>query len=114
MKILKFKTKKGEFALVDIVPAKTGGIKIENTFYSKLICQLNKVNEQQAREVIDSYEDRSVKSSVVTLHNTLLRNGIFLFKNPHGNISTCSEPGDCNDWFKAEEKTFYNPYIYKL
>lgn len=126
MKELKFKTSKGEFLVVD------GKINLETWNYPeplKFISKLSEITEEQASEIVDcpfelevveyailvykDYEDseNTYPSSIDSLYSLLFSKGIHLYENPL-NIGTSIE--DYDKYKEAEQKTFYNPYIFKL
>ena len=114
----KITTSKGEFLLVDAIekPNINTGIK------------LSEITEEQASEIVDkvmnnqhfqnynfkSYNDRWVKTAIESLHSLLKSKGIHLFENPYGKWYSDFENANQElDWQLAEQKTFYNPYIFK-
>jgi len=103
--------------------------------------ELNRITEEQASEIVDygviieevqggglyeMYYDYELgryslgKSQIESLHSLLQSKGIHLYDNP----VDLNEQLDCNcdmcyqkledSFVEAEEKTFYNPYIFKL
>ena len=130
MKTLEFETSKGKFKIIDMpdeirVNGWNGSIvidkenqisreKYEKGFY------LRNATEEQANAIVDkvmnnqhfqNYDfkeitDRWTKSAIESLHSLLKSKGIHLFRNPNN-----------SDYFtnrSTEEKTFYNPFIFKL
>nr|WP_317633077.1 hypothetical protein [uncultured Flavobacterium sp.] len=96
MKKLEFETSKGRFVIkgLNFIPLNCNGIK------------LSEITEEQASEVVGSIKE---------LHSLLKSKGIYLFENPYGEwFSDFKNANDELDWQLAEQKTFYNPYIFKL
>ena len=130
MKTLEFETSKGKFKIIDMpdeirVNGWNGSIVIdkENQIsrekYEKGFYLIN-ATEEQANAIVDkvmnnqhfqNYDfkeitDRWTKSAIESLHSLLKSKGIHLFRNPNN-----------SDYFtnrSTEEKTFYNPFIFKL
>lgn len=102
--------------------------------------KLSEITEEEAREIVDEflfnandgtdYGDQEVYKNYITdeiyltnpkesLHSLLESKGIHLYKNPYTNStdlnsSFFSMQTDFNKEKEAEQKTFYNPYIFKL
>lgn len=100
MKKLEFKTSKGSFMLVDSIEIE--GIK------------LSEITEEQASEIVDKkigYKNYLESTDVISnyscvtatksLHSLIKSKGAYLYENPHNTV-------------EAEQKTFYNPVIFKL
>ena len=124
MKELKFKTSKGEFLVIDkedVEVAFSLVIKnIRERFNLKQVVgyALKDITEKQASEITD--EIHGNVSFITTLNILLKSKGIHLFENP----IDLDERLECNcdicygrlesDHEESEQKTFYNPYIFKI
>lgn len=138
MKIIELETSKGKFVLIDKNNDWCFGEKFnyygKNNFdalnivnanesfsYSKSF-KISEITEEQASEIVD-FEDgcRMLYGYAKNKLNSLLKSkGIYLYDNPYD----LNEQLDCNcdmcyqkleDAFdESEQKTFYNPYIFKL
>lgn len=142
MKVLEFKTSKGEFVMVDL-PIDVRSIKYsEKGIWIKyeddkewnpfldiergvfLINTLKQITEEQASEIVFRIGNHSNEHLIPTakelLHLLLKSKGIHLFENPYKayNDILLSEVDNkkINDFKKwiLEQKTFYNPYIFKI
>lgn len=133
MKTLKFNTSKGDFALMD------GTEQIDQTLRALLeeytpVAKVSEMSEEQFGEVVDSrikgggllschrekcfkdYMNGGYPRGVTAFYSlkTLVKSlGWYLWDNPHGSPSTCSEAGDYSLWSKAESKTLYSPILLK-
>ena len=113
MKKLEFETSKGRFLIVDA---------IENANVHTGI-KLSEITEEQASEIVkmtwisdniklckfknyDINGNGSFSSATESLHSLLKSKGIHLFKNP--------APLLHHTRLEKEQKTFHNPYIFKL
>lgn len=142
MKELKFKTSKGEFKVVDEKDYKVFHLML--TMNGPEAISLKEITEEQASDIADEFkyhptlikkvfkdylnEDFYLESAIESLHSLLKSKGIHLFENPieEPNINDFKstpfcESGNCESYRdlvaehrEAEEKTFYNPYIFKL
>lgn len=121
MKKLEFETSKGRFVIVDGV-----GEDFAMDLTHMIICdewfvKLSEITEEQASEIVDysilknmyaSYNygfctnSYVYKTAIESLHSLLKSKGIYLYKNP--------APLLHHTRLEAEQKTFYNPYIFKL
>lgn len=122
MKKINFETSKGKFVVVDIkefdnIGVSRIGIDINGIFFSgaKGIIQLKKITEQQASEIVDSEYNQSKygqyePNAIHRLYSIITSNGYHLFENPYTDAQKYSE----SKYFDAEDKTFYNPIIFKL
>ena len=124
MKKLEFETSKGNFLLVDMdfesVLDKYKGLKF--TF----MYPLKHISELEASEIVFRIGHHSnghlIPSAVELLHSLLKSKGIHLFENPvklPHSLEYCSSRWsyygyEVSEYRKAEQKTFYNPYIFKL
>lgn len=132
MKELKFKTSKREFIIYDKVDI----TQTQLIFFNQYGIKLSEITEEQASEIVDEFKyhptlikkvfidylngDFYIDTAIESLHSLLKSKGIHLFENP----IDLEEQLDCNcdmcyqkleDAFnEAEQKTFYNPYIFKL
>ncbi len=104
--------------------------------------KLSDITEQQAIEIVDSrfifqtqyikdmlhcyldYENNDwvYKEALPSLHSLIKSKGIYLYENPLGNLKVYKKNFKGHDmfysnytakWQEAEQKTFYNPYIFK-
>ena len=107
-------------------------IKDINLCFSFSKCfKLSEITEDQARNIVDlkgdrfqdynhvSCCDRWCNTAIESLHSLLKSKGVHLFENNYKkstdlNSSFFSIQEDFNKEKEAEEKTFYNPYIFKL
>lgn len=141
MKKLEFETSKGRFLVVgEKINLDTWDYKYPLVFISKL----SEIPEEEASEIVDEPfglgvgdnnilvfkdyedEDNAYLSSIDSLHSLLKSKGIHLFKNPLkdselsfiGNVSgidmLLAKQKHDRRIKEAEEKTFYNPYIFKI
>lgn len=108
-----------EFLLVDGHVAK-GGIKHEDKIYY-YFCDAKNITEEQASEIVykRKWVDEFYLSYKGTLNYILKSKGIHLYDNPYTNStdlnsSFFSMQTDFKKEKEAEEKTFYNPFIFKL
>lgn len=125
MKVLEFETSKGRFCVTDGYDCINGGIEIRN------------ITEEQSREIVKQsihtnlyahyVENIEVNtycyiSAIESLHSLLKSKGIHLFENPvptpEYQCDNFGNGGMCESWINTykteEEKTFYNPFIFKL
>lgn len=106
MKTLEFETSKGRFVLVDD-PILPQAMSI-TTKYIKL----SEITEEQASEI---FRGKNIEHTYLKdynkqkLINVLKSKAIHLFENPIPPFHERLE-----DFKQAEQKTFYNPYIFKL
>lgn len=139
MKQLEFETSKGRFRVVDEKDYMVFHLMIAKNGFDCI--SLQEITEEKAREIVDEflfnandgsdYGDEKVYKDYVTdeiyltnpiesLHSLLKSKGIHLFKNPHPRryIMAMTDKGivDTTEklYLEAEQKTFYNPYIFKL
>lgn len=96
---------------------------------------LKDITEQQASEVVDSEYNPSnygeyKPSAIHRLHSIITSNGYYLFENPYeteptitngdydnngfGDIDKYQFKKDHKEWKEAQDKTFFNPIIFKL
>lgn len=125
MKELKFETSKGEFLVVDDV--NDIGKNIPYDLVTK-IGYIKNLTEEQASEVVESFtqeinnytchfnyvlntHDITI-NSIESLHSLLESKGINLFENPYKQVN--KEYFNKIHFEQSEQKTFYNPYIFKL
>lgn len=136
MKELKFETEKGKFVIYDDVD--NIGKHLPYDFLTK-IGYLKNLTEEQASEIVDkvindqhfqnyafkNFNDRWVKTAKQSLISLLISKGINLFKNPYQDdwdeLCTWGHGGFAKDgkteyelYHEQAEKTFYNPYIFKI
>lgn len=129
MKKLEFETSKGAFFMVDAIERKN----LHNGIF------LKQITEEQASDIVDesfnAYHEHSfvyygnevvggcyIVTAIESLHSLLKSKGIHLFENPVPQpefiIDNFGNGGICESWVKEfqeqEEKTFYNPVIFKL
>lgn len=134
MKVLEFETSKGKFKLIDMPET----IRINGWNGSIVIDELNQIpqekyakgfylkniTEEQASEIVVKFEFcNNYKDELFT---RLKSKGIHLFKNPFQYTKTDNEEisdkmamcrfvtKEETKSFREEQKTFYNPYIFKL
>lgn len=136
MKQEKITTSKGEFLVVDSKDAPSSFNSYLRDIEEKLGVQLitgyklSEITEEGASKIVDElwngYKNynsndnvgnynRLVKNTAIeSLHSLLKSKGIHLFENPYDvyDMSTWHDANEAKQ--KAEEKTFYNPYIFKL
>jgi len=110
MKLLEFETSKGRFLVSES----------DEHYDYRFIGLLSRITEEQASEIVDikgdrfqdynhvSCCDRWCNTAIESLHSLLKSKGIHLFENPCDNYCGTIE------YQEAEQKTFYNPYIFKL
>lgn len=104
MKVLEFETSKGSFLVVDAI----------NNANIHTGTKLLEITEEQASEIVSSLvkDDNGNKSYIHTLHSLLKSKGIHLYNNP---LQTAYQfDQSVYEYHQAEQKTFYNPYIFKL
>lgn len=118
MKKLEFETSKGRFVIVDSTTLdKVSGQALVDEYGDYII--LSEITEEQASEIVfrigHHSNDHLIPSAKQILHSLLKSKGIYLFENPYGEwFSDFKNANDELDWQLAEQKTFYNPYIFKL
>lgn len=118
---------------------KSSTLHLEGEVYQVMSCiKLAEITEEQASDIVDkvmneqhfqnynfkSYNDRWVKTAIESLHSLLKSKGLHLFKNPlqsskpTADLAFYDNVKDAkliyNKWKESEQKTFYNPYIFKL
>ena len=102
--------------------------------------ELKEITEEQASQIVDDpfgleicddevivfkdYEDEenTYSSSIDSLYSLIFSKGIHLYDNPvpepEYQFDNFGNGGMCESWINAyqeqEQKTFYNPYIFKL
>lgn len=118
MKKLAFETSKGRFVVVDGV-----GEDFAMDLTHMIICdewfvKLSEITEEEAREIVElkgdrfqdynhiSCCDRWCNTAIDSLHSLLKSKGIHLYKNP--------APLLHHTRLEVEQKTFYNPYVFKI
>lgn len=130
MKKLEFETSKGMFKVVDEKDYMVFHLMLTENGFDCI--SLQEITEEQAIEIVDEfkrgYKNYSYKgyklggqqvSMVIrdyfnkptdSLYSLFDSKGICLFENPfyHGDLE------DYTKYKEAEQKTFYNPYIFKL
>lgn len=126
MKKLEFETSKGGFCLVE---AHEYGDKWVNSGKHTYVCMLKRITEEKASEIVDDelydyvlfrgHLQNYCETAIESLHSLLKSKGIHLYKNPYTNStdlnsSFFSMQTDFNKEKQAEQKTFYNPYIFKI
>lgn len=126
MKKLEFKTSKGNFILSDenyyLVNergVKTAYLNNKKQFEYVSFIRLSEITEGQASEIVGSVEERLYKddvseyfkTAIKSLHSLLKSKGVYLYENT---LSTGTSKYDYNMYKEAEQKTFYNPVIFKL
>lgn len=135
MKKLEFKTSKGSFILSDenyyLVNergVKTAYLNNKKQFEYVSFIRLSEITEEQASHIVGSVEERLYKddvseyfkTSIKSLHSLLKSKGVYLYKNPvkfpeyidgypDGYLDAIQQ-----EMHLAEQKTFYNPVIFKL
>lgn len=113
MKTLEFETSKGKFRLVDEKDYMVfHSMIIENGFY---YLELKEITEEQSSEIVSFEEEYNISlysSAKNKLHSLLKSKGIHLFENPYADKIGITDFDYHRN--KAEQKTFYNPYIFKL
>lgn len=130
MKIIEFETSKGKFKLIDMPET----IRINGWNGSVMIDELNQISqekyakgfylknitEEQASEIVDEIHGNI--SFITTLNILLKSKGIHLYENPvpepEYQFDNFGNGGMCESWINVyqeqAQKTFYNPYIFKL
>ena len=117
MKKLEFETSKGRFVLVDNNQYNEAVIdflkKVNYGSYMNRI-KLSEITEEQASEIVGfQYMDYMSKPTAIESLKSLLKSkGIHLFVNPYKQSN--KEYFNKIHFEQSEEKTFYNPYIFKL
>lgn len=126
MKVLEFETSKGKFRVVDEKDYMVFHLMITENGFDCI--ELKAITEEQAREIVDKNigyknylksNDLIINFSCVTainsLNSLLKSKGIHLFENPLGSHETALKRHLLTGtWQEQEQKTFYNPYIFKL
>ena len=131
MKKLEFETSKGEFMLVGISKSIEEAYEDGYIFY-KLIGKLSDITEEQASEMVDIWFEsdegkvfytnylvngHAFESATESLQSLIKSKGVHLFENPYKNmLSIQSLEGSqihSKNVEEAEEKTIYNPYLFK-
>lgn len=93
----------------------------------RLIAKLSEMTEEEANGIVDSTrknirekdivfqdyqskykKDFSYDTAIESLHSLLKSKGVYLFRNPYTSKINPLE------YKEAKEKTFYNPYIFKI
>lgn len=108
MKKLEFETSKGRFLVVDLKNDYSEIYQLTELGYG-FLCVLSEITEEQASEVVDCHKSLfgvPLSTHIESLHSFLKSKDIYLFENP--------VPLLHHSRLEAEEKTFYNPYIFKL
>lgn len=130
MKVLEFETSKCRFKLIDM-PEKvsingwSGAIVIDELNqipqekYAKGF-YLKNITEEQASDIVDDelydyvlfrgHLQNYCETAIESLHSLLESKGIHLFENPYSDAQRYTD----TEYFDALDKTFYNPYIFKL
>lgn len=126
MKQFKFKTDKGDFLLVD--EDSEGKVNLPQGVEYSEIGRLRTLTEEQASEIVDNFElyggvnvgyknyeneEPTLDTAIESLHSLIKSKGIFLFENPF-NIENCFEMNYYIKRLESVQKTFYNPYIFKI
>ena len=101
MKKLEFETSKGKFLVSES----------DEHYDYRFIGLLSRITEEQASEIVD--EIHGNVSFITTLNILLKSKGIHLFENPYPDAGLIPSY-EQKLYREAEEKTFYNPYIFKL
>lgn len=139
MKQIKFETGKGEFLLIDKADVDTmfslKVLEVKQTYNLKQVIGylLKDITEKQASDIVDinrlvgdklAYKDylsfRYLYKAVDSLYSLFDSKGIYLYENPHPRryIMAMTDKGivDTTEklYLEAEEKTFYNPLIFKI
>lgn len=143
MKKLEFETSKSRFVVIDNNQDDNMVIQfLKDIPYGSYMnrIKLSEITEDQASEIVDEpvkffnptnpycVEDvvyinynsgKGFWTAIESLHSLLESKGIHLFKNPYTNStdlnsSFFSMQEDFNKEKEAEQKTFYNPYIFKM
>ncbi len=99
MKKLYFETSKGKFLLSES----------DEHYDHRFICQLSKITEQQASEIVDNGNIDSIEVLKLLLH----KKGVHLFGNPFPDAGLIPS-AEQQLYREAKQNTFYNPYIFKL
>lgn len=104
MKELRFESNGSKWLLVDY---DNYGRVIHPAIEYLEVCRLKNITEEQASEVMDEFEYHpiSCKDQLVFL---IKSKGIHLFNNPYNGWK------NTDDFDDAEEKTFYNPILFKI
>lgn len=135
MKKLEFETSKGRFVVSDeryylknefgIKTACSNGVK---QFEFEKFIEFSRITEEQASEIVDysilknlysSYNygvttnSFVYKTAIESLHSLLKSKGIHLYENPYPDAGLIPSY-EQKLYREAEQKTFYNPYIFKL
>lgn len=135
MKKLEFETSKGMFVVTDVPDILNGDVYYGGSKNKGI--KLSEITEEQASVIVDSndeygvvmyqnYQTTSMQyydeqiTAIEYLHSLLKSKGVHLFENP----IDLEERLECNcdicygrlesDHEEAEEKTFYNPYVFKI
>lgn len=115
MKKFEFETSKGRFLVSES----------DEHYDYRFIGLLSRITEEQASEIVqidehfhgkDYYKNyinnnKNFLNPIESLHSLLKSKGIHLFENPYEGILRFEFP---TPYKKSEQKTFYNPYIFKL
>lgn len=124
MKQIKITTSKGEFIVIDVDYNATTFIRIADTataflgseelFDYKESFKLSEITEEQAKNIVGiETQHKSVDINRLMLDTILQSKGIHLYKNPYPDVGLLPSAGQ-QLYREAKEKTFYNPYIFKL
>ena len=138
MKKLEFETIKSRFLLIDSDDAPSSFNRYLRDIEEKLGVQLttgyklSEITEEEASGIVDYFTEYSKRyqdyerlecaylTAIESLHSLLKSKGVHLFKNPQTRryIMAMTDKGivDTTEklYLEAEQKTFYNPYIFKL
>lgn len=138
MKKLEFETSKGKFVLIDAKDISTSWyyfmnkkLKLEYNIQhefklGKTIFKLEGIAEDELSNIVQSHNGMyntyteeefggMTSSSMTSLRSLLESKGVQLFENKFGKLEEAHLKYivDCS-WKEAEQKTFYNPYIFKI
>lgn len=132
MKQINFSTSKGEFLVVDM---EQDGVldKYDGTPFEYML-PLKEITEDEAAEIVDGFDKipndvpNNIQYCKLLLQSLIKSKDLFLYENPlpkPENYDLWAKYGDftqygktltidCLRWKEAEEKTYYNPFIFKL
>lgn len=142
MKKLNFETSKGKFVVVDekeftVFNQCTVDDKwiVDGEIYDyNSHSFLKDITEQQASEIVEEYfstttneidgyfdyrDDTQTDCPIESVHSLITSNGYYLFENPNGVQYSKGFDGESDyrsfiNWKEAQDKTFFNPIIFKL
>ena len=113
MKKLEFETSKGEFLLMDMKHnSYFQNTELPKGYTTVNFIKLSQITEEQASEVVGLPISNIAIYNKLSLHEPLESKGVHLFENPYKDVGLIPSH-EQKLYREAEEKTFYNPYLFK-